>query len=167
MRFLRPAAALSAATATIALTGCTPTVGVPVAEYATEPVCASVVLDTPDELGVMDRLRTDAQATTAWGEPGAAVTLRCGVPMPPPTAAVPCLTVESSVEDVDWLADEDEDGTWTFLTYGRDPAVEVKVPPEVTEDRSTSFIADLNRAVSEIPAERFCVGLDDVEVPAS
>lgn len=145
------------------LAGCAPTIGVPVAEYATDPVCASIVLGVPDELAGLPKVETNSQATAAWGEPGAAVTLRCGVEPPGPTAAAPCLTVESSSGDVDWLAAPDDEGTWTFVTYGRDPAVEVQVPPAITEDRSTSFVADLNRAVSEAPATRSCVGLEDVQ----
>lgn len=168
-RSLRHAAgiALGTSATAVVLAGCTPTIGVPVADDATNPVCASIVLGVPDELAGLPQVDTDSQATTAWGEAGAAVTLRCGVTPPGPTASVPCLTVESSSGDVDWLAAPDDEGTWTFVTYGRDPAVEIQVPPEITEDRSTSFISELNRAVSEAPATRYCVGLEDVETPAS
>ncbi|SDS35823.1 Protein of unknown function [Paraoerskovia marina] len=160
------AAVLLVATSGVVLTGCAPTIGVPAAEDATDPVCASIVLSVPDELAGLPQVPTNSQATTAWGEPGAAITLRCGVEPPGPTAEAPCLTVESSSGDVDWLAAPDDEGTWTFVTYGRDPAVEVQVPPAITEDRSTSFVADLNRAVSEAPATRTCVGLEDVKTAA-
>ncbi len=41
------------------------------------------------------------------------------------------------------------------------PAVQVVVPPAVTEGHSTSFIADLGRAVMEVPQTRACVGAGD------
>ncbi|BDZ43096.1 hypothetical protein GCM10025865_23950 [Paraoerskovia sediminicola] len=133
----------------------------PVAEDAANPVCAEIVLSLPDELVGMPQTHTDSQATTAWGEPGAAVTFRCGVTPPGPTAEAPCLTVPSDSGDVDWLAAPDDEGTWTFVTYGRDPAVEVKVPPEITDERSTSFVGDLNAAVVDVPQTRECVGAQD------
>lgn len=139
------------------LAACTPTIGVPVAEDATDPVCAEVVLATPDELddsGELDRARTNSQATTAWGEPGAAVTLRCGVEAPGPSAD--CQSVESSAGSVDWIVSADEQGTWTFTTYGREPAVQVVIPPAVKEAHSSSFVADLNAAVSKVPQTKAC-----------
>ncbi|ROS73560.1 uncharacterized protein DUF3515 [Cellulomonas sp. PhB143] len=147
--------------------GCTPTIGVPVADDAANPVCADVVLALPDVVDGLHQTKTDSQATTAWGEPGAAVTLRCGVAPPGPTASEPCTTVPGADADVDWLASPDAEGTWTFVTYGRDPAVEVKVPPTVRKDHSTAFIGDLNGPVSKIPQKHRCVGLDDVPTPAS
>ncbi len=146
---------------TLALTAlvgaCTPTIGVPVAADAADPLCARVVLSLPDELGDapgLAKLRTNSQATVAWGEPGAAVTLRCGVEPPGPNTS--CQAVESGSGTVDWIVLTDEAGTWTFVTYGRDPAVEVQVPPAVAENRSTSFVADINEAVLAVPQERAC-----------
>lgn len=49
------------------------------------------------------------------------------------------------------------DSDWTFLTYGRNPAVEVWVPAEVADERSTAFLDALIPAISAIPAERSCV----------
>ncbi|WP_239073374.1 DUF3515 family protein [Sediminihabitans luteus] len=161
----RTRAALVAVAGSALLAACTPTIGVPVAEHATEPICAEVILAMPDVVGGMEKTRTNAQATTAWGEPGAAVTARCGVEAPEPTAEAPCLSVPSDAGTVDWLAAPDDEGTWTFVTYGRDPAVEIKVPPTVTDDQSASFVADLNRAVQRVPQTSSCVGLGDVPTP--
>lgn len=145
-----------------AVAGCSPTIGVPVADDAANPACAAVVLDVPDDLGPdLPKVRTDSQATAAWGKAGAAVTLRCGVPVPGPTTDT-CVNVESGDGGVDWLVVEDGEGTWTFTTYGRDPAVEVVVPPSVTADHSTSFVADLSRAVQQVPQTRACVGVEDL-----
>src|SRR5690606_36697708 len=79
-----------------------------------------------------------SQATAAWGEPP--ITLRYGVEVPRPSTER-CITVESGETTVDWLALESDDelvpehgrrdsGAWTFITYGRVPAVEVVVPAE-------------------------------------
>lgn len=46
---------------------------------------------------------------------------------------------------------------WTFVTYGRDPAVEVHVPAEVVAERSTSFLDALSPAVAQVEATRSCL----------
>ena len=55
----------------------------------------------------------------------------------------------------------DEQGSdWTFTTYGRVPAVEVRVPAEVaTTHSSTAFVDALGPAVARTTVERSCVGL--------
>lgn len=153
----RVVTALTAAALTIvALAGCARTIGVEVAPDAADPKCAEVMLAVPDELGPdLPKLRTNAQATAAWGEPGGAVTMRCGVAQVGPSAD--CQHVDSGDGTaVDWIVTTDDKGTWSFVTYGREPAVEVIVPPTVTEDHSTSFIADLSDAVTQVPATKEC-----------
>lgn len=164
-RLRRTAAALLAVgTAGAVLGGCTPTVNVEVAPHAAEPVCAEVVLALPDELGGLPQLRTTAQASAAWGRPGAAVTLRCGVRELGPTADQ-CTTVTSADgTSVDWVLSEDTgsgaggDATdWTFTTYGRSPAVEVHVPGTVRDERSTNFLDELGTAVGRTEQVRSCL----------
>ncbi len=46
---------------------------------------------------------------------------------------------------------------WTFVTYGRDPAVEVHVPAAVVEERSTSFLDALSPAIAQVEATRACL----------
>ncbi|MFF2623279.1 DUF3515 domain-containing protein [Oerskovia jenensis] len=138
------------------LSACTPTIGVPVADDAANPKCAEVVLALPDELGELPKVKTDSQATAAWGEPGAAVTLRCGVTPPEPTTDL-CQSVSSTAGSVDWIVTDDGKDTWTFVTYGRDPAVEVQISPAVKNSRSTDFVSDLNRAVSKVGQTRYCM----------
>ncbi|WP_454051487.1 DUF3515 family protein [Cellulomonas sp. Marseille-Q8402] len=166
--------------ATPVLAGCAQAVGVAVAPDATDPDCARVVLALPESLGDgLEQRRTTSQATSAWGEPGDPVTLRCGVEVPGPTTEQ-CVTVETaSGPSIDWLvradaepADEDADAAtggvddlatdpgssdWTFVTYGRDPAVEVHVPASVVAERSTSFLDALSTAVSQVEASRSCL----------
>jgi hypothetical protein len=150
-----PLAAAAVAACAVLLAGCAPTIGVPAAEDAANPRCAEVMLTLPDRIGGdLPQVKTDAQATTAWGSSGAAVTLRCGVTPPGPSAD--CQQVESPSGTVDWIVQAGQDGTWRFVTYGRDPAVEVVVPPAVTEDHSTSFIGDLAPAVSKVEATARC-----------
>lgn len=154
-----PTATLAAVGVILATTeACTPTIGVPVADHAADPACAGVVLSLPDSLGTdLAKVNTASQATAAWGSRGAAVTLRCGVEVPGPTTE-DCVTVDAADTSVDWIVRQDSGGTWTFTTYGRDPAVEVVVPPAVTARHSTSFVQDLGPAVSRVPATRHCVG---------
>ena len=145
----------------VLLAGCSATIPTTVATHATDPVCADVVLATPDELAGLARRDTNAQATTAWGEPGAAIVLRCGVePLGPTTDR--CVTVESpDGTSVDWVVtqgDTDADDTdATFVSYGRVPAVEITVPAAVREQHSTSMLIDLGPAVSRTEKQRSCL----------
>lgn len=146
--------------------GCAGTVPVDVAAHATDPVCADVVLSTPDLLGPgLHRLATSAQATTAWGDKQQPVVLRCGVEPPGPTTQR-CETIQTpNGPSIDWLvipADATASDTgaptdWTFVTYGRVPAVEVHVPAAVAAERSTSFLDALGPAVARTTKERSCV----------
>jgi hypothetical protein len=154
-----PARLVSASTAAlliVALAGCARTIGVEVAPDAADPKCAEVMLAVPEELGPdLPKVPTNAQATAAWGEPGGAVTMRCGVAQLGPSGD--CQHVDSGDGTaVDWIVTTDDKGTWSFVTYGREPAVEVIVPPAVTEDHSTAFIADLADAVTQVPATKEC-----------
>ena len=168
-RATRRVAALVGGTALLG--ACASPVLVPVAPYAQDPTCADVVLDLPLELAGLERSTTSSQATAAWGEPGAAVVLRCGVEPPGPTTDG-CVTADDGTVAVDWIGvpgEPEADGStgWTFTTYGRVPAVEVLVPAAVTAARSTSFLIDLGPAVAQAPQERRCVGLEDVPADAS
>jgi len=151
----RAARVLASVALVAPLAACGTTIGATPAEDAANPACAPVMLALPDSLaGDLDKATTNAQATAAWGEPGAAVTLRCGVT--PPGPSPDCQRVESAGGAVDWIVEAGEDGTWRFTTYGREPAVEVVVPPSVTENHSTSFIGDLAQAVGNVPPTAEC-----------
>jgi hypothetical protein len=152
----------------VSLAGCAQAVGVTVAPNATDPECARVVLALPEVLGDdLEQLRTTSQATSAWGDPTDPVTLRCGVEVPGPTTEQ-CVTMETAGgSSIDWLvrADsgsvdeqaDDDQSDWTFVTYGRDPAVEVHVPAAVVAERSTSFLDGLSTAVAQVEATRSCL----------
>ncbi len=136
------------------LVGCSPTVVLDPAADATNPDCAKVIVALPQTVAELASRETDAQATGAWGEP-TGVILRCGVPVPAPTATLPCVTVDG----VDWLRDDSDAPNYVFTAYGRDPAVEVILDGEQTS--GFSALNDLSLAVSSIPAEGACVSPED------
>ena len=161
------------------LAGCSQAVGIAAAPHATDPDCARVVLALPQTLGDdLERVRTSSQATAAWGSTEEAVTLRCGVEVPPPTTEQ-CVTVQTaSGSGIDWLVQADAEpadaapdpgasrspgssgaraSDWTFVTYGRDPAVEVHVPADIAAERSTSFLDGLGTAIAQVEATRACL----------
>ena len=147
----------AAACALVLLSACAPTVPVTVAPSATDPVCASVVLALPRSLGEgLQQVDTDAQATSAWGDPRSAVVLRCGVePLGPTTERCQSVTTPRG-PTIDWVVVED-DGDWTFTTYGRVPAVELVVPQAVAATRSTAFVDLLGPAVALTEQQRACL----------
>lgn len=123
---------------------------------ASDPVCALVLQAAPEELGGLPRRTTTSQASRAWGEEEPIV-LRCGVAPPGPTTDR-CLRVTGDSGEVDWVVRE-EDGSWTFLTYGRRPTVEVTVPDAARLDAAqrTAPLADLAAAVARTAVERSCL----------
>jgi len=155
--------ALVLAVAALTLAACAPTVAVTVAPHAADPACAAVVLATPDSLGEgLDRLDTNAQATTAWGDPQHPVVLRCGVePLGPTTDH--CVTVQTpDGPSTDWVAvaddpDHESSSDWTFTTYGRVPAVQLTIPAAVRSERSTSYLDVLGPAMQKATKERACL----------
>ena len=139
----------------LVLAGCAPTVSVEVAPYATDPVCARIVLALPDLLNGMPRVQTSSQATAAWGDTAQkTIQLRCGVEVPGPTTDE-CVTVtDESGRDVDWLTVQDPvTKVWTLTTYGRSPAVELTVPAGM----STSPAVELSTAISFAAPTRNCL----------
>ncbi len=169
----RVATASLAALAVAGLAACAPSIGAVPADDAANPACAPVMLALPETLA--GDLPTDPvpEGVAAWStNSGEAVTLRCGVEVPGPSTER-CITVESGDTSVDWLALEGDDemvpehgrrdnGAWTFVTYGRVPAVEVVVPTERGGDQPTAVLVDLAPAIERTTAERHCVGIGDV-----
>jgi len=156
------------------LAGCSPAVQLLPAPFAPDPLCATVIQGLPRDLAGFVQVSTTAQATVAWGAEHP-ITLRCGVEPPPPTTDR-CLTVESGGAAVDWINPEADsplipshadvvNGSWTFITYGRSPAIEVVVPAAAAVDQPTAVLVELAAAVRRTPAARFCVASTDVTVP--
>ncbi len=142
----------------LVLTACTPVISVPAGTYATEPICAEVVLALPDQVLEQDRAKTTSQATAAWGVGGAAVTFTCGVEEPE-TASEDCQSITVNVygepETFDWIAYPHDSG-FTFVTYGRTPAMMVQVPASLNASQPTAALLDVATGVSKVAATKAC-----------
>ncbi|MGV8912016.1 MAG: DUF3515 family protein [Rhodoglobus sp.] len=150
------------------LGGCAAILPLEPANDAANPTCAEVIVRLPDTVAGLDMRETNAQGTGAWGEP-ANVLLRCGVAVPDPTAALACVTAPD--DGIDWLRDDSDAPNYVFTTYGRDPAMQVIIDsdgdPDVEGDEVSGLdaLTELAGAVSQIPADRFCVALSDAPAP--
>ena len=142
-------AALTAAAILLAgAAACAQPVGVEPAPSASEPVCAELLLELPNELGGQQRRSTTSQASRAWGDP--AIVLRCGVdPLPPTTEGCVNILAEDGTE-VDWVVIEDAESA-SFITYGRLPAVEVTIPGEYAGDQT--IMTELSAVVAALPRD--------------
>ena len=136
---------------------CTPTVPMERAAHAILPVCAEVSVRLPKTIGDLERVNTNAQGTAAWGNP-TAVLFRCGLDMP-----VASNELCTKVGDVDWLADGSHDPDYVFISYGRNPAVEVIVDNTLISGRTV--LEALNDAVRVLDQEHFCIDFTDLEDP--
>jgi hypothetical protein len=111
-----------------ALSGCkvdVPDTDVPAAQ---QKPCASLVEALPDSVSDQERRDTTGNPlSAAWGDP--AIVLRCGVGTP---ADYDPLTGCQTANGVDWYVPEegmnDQKVDVVMTTYGRVPAVEVKLP---------------------------------------
>lgn len=135
------------------LTGCAQIVSLEAAPDANNPDCAEISVRMPDQVGELDIRDTNAQATSAWGDP-TAVILRCGIE-PVFASELACVTVR----DVDWLVDDSQVPNFRFISFARDPATEIIVDSE-NASGITSLEA-LSPAVSVIAAQRFCTVIGD------
>lgn len=136
-----------AALAVPALAACSqdPVKAAPAAKADTQ-ACADVSAAWPSKVAGHSGLAvtTNSPSVRAWGDDAAtAVIARCGVTSPGPT-------VDScfSADDVDWVQTA-FDGGMRYVTYGREPAVEVLVPTEAKLDGTT--LAAFARAAKKIP----------------
>lgn len=153
-----------------AMAGCARPVTVEAAEFAPDPVCGQVILALPHQLGALSQVPTTSQATVAWG--AGEIIVRCGVAPPPPTDER-CISVTSSAGvTIDWIDPEPgselipphadaEGGAWTFVTYGRVPAIEVVIAAASDVQSPADILNTISLAVDRAPAERFCVGATD------
>ncbi len=102
---------------------------------------------------VLDAPRTpiDTPGALSWGSP--AVVLRCGLAEIGPTTAT-CLDVNG----VDWVLQEGTD-PMTAVSYGRSPAIELRVPAEYGLDALPAALVDVGPAAAALPSTgRACIG---------
>lgn len=116
---------------TLLMTGCAQAVVLDPASDSNNPDCAEVMVRLPDQVSEHASRYTTAQATKAWGEP-AAVILRCGLE-PVLVSELPCVTAG----EVDWLVDDSQAPSFRFITFGRDPAIELIVDSELASGISS------------------------------
>jgi hypothetical protein len=151
MKISRPVTPLIAAIAlSLALSACSPTVSLEPAEDANNPGCADVIVRLPDVVDGQERRTTNAQSTAAWGNP-AAIILRCGIE-PVEISTLPCVTASG----VDWLVDESAKPSYRFISYARNPALEVIVDSEKAVGVNT--LDSIAFAVMSIEATKNCLG---------
>jgi hypothetical protein len=147
------AVVLSCVLTAIALAGCGSGDSVQPGPDAANAACTALLGRLPDR--VLDRARTSLHVTgaAAWGDP--AIVLRCGVPVPGPTAEH-CLDANG----LSWIIAETKH-TLRFISYGRTPAVELRIPASVERSSAPGALVDLADAVRPIPASTKCIGADD------
>ena len=79
--------------------------------------------------------------------------VRCGLAEPPPTT-LSCITVD----DVDWVVDPTADPI-TAVTFGRSPALEVRVPASLGTTVVPAALVDLTPMAVALPrTAHACVG---------
>lgn len=134
------------------LASCSSAVQVTPAPRADSAACRKVSRHWPRTVGNMARTGTtsDSPTVAAWGDP--AVIARCGVTSPGPTTDQ-CITVSG----VDWVQHRLSDGA-RFVTFGRDPAVEVLVPHDYAPE--PLLLPAFAAAAKQVPqGKHHCVGL--------
>ncbi len=109
-----------------------------------------VTVETPSGPSVDWIVTADAEAADGVALPGTGTTSGTGDATDDSTGSA---GTEASADEPTTGAESD----WTFVTYGRDPAVEVHVPASVVAERSASFLDALGVAVSRVEATRSCV----------
>lgn len=113
------------------------------AEGANDPACAEVMVLLPDALGDQERRWTDAQSTAAWGNP-VTVSFSCGLD----AVAASELACEDA-GGVDWLIDDSQAPIYRFISFGREPAVQVILNYEVVSSRTA--LDAIGRAADQLP----------------
>jgi len=130
------------------LSACAATVNLEPAALANDSACAEVSVRYPSSIGELSQRYTNAQATSAWGEP-TAVIARCGLE-PVEVSQLSCVTAGG----VDWLVDDSQAPNYRFISFARNPAVEVIV--DANKASGVSALEALAGAVSKISATKVC-----------
>jgi hypothetical protein len=130
------------------LTGCAPMVVLEPAADANNPECAEIIVRLPDSLADQPKRNVNAQSTAAWGEP-VAVILRCGL-QAVEISALPCVTASN----VDWLIDDSNAPTFSFISYARLPATEIIIDSTVVA--GITVLEQLAASVGVLEATKRC-----------
>lgn len=135
------------------LSGCATTVSLEAAEDANNPACAEVMVRLPNQIGDLEQRFTNAQATSAWGDP-AAVLLRCGLPEVL-ASELPCV----SAGGIDWLVDDSKAPSYRFISFATNPAVEVIVDSNVAS--GVTSLESVAGAVGYLEQTKKCTTLEN------
>ncbi|GGW63553.1 hypothetical protein GCM10010503_45810 [Streptomyces lucensis JCM 4490] len=134
---------------------------VPAGQWLPEPPhaasrpCARLAARFPDRIGGLRRDPAATPGTAVWG--GGALTARCGL-----DAAVATPDPCSTIGEVDWVwRQHTGDATHqTLVTYGRDPALEVRI--DKTRAAPDTALISLTSLAERLPANGHkCVSLSD------
>lgn len=121
------------------------------APHAGSASCRGVAAAYPESIGTFRRTSVDTTAAAATYGDGA-LTLRCGLPAMLPTAEM-CV----SIGGVDWVLKNEGEGSRdkTIVTYGRSPAAEAVLGPDVPTDVA---LVELSAAMKNLPKnDRRCI----------
>lgn len=142
----------------ISLSGCSEPVEVAPAENAADARCAQVMITLPREISGQPKRKTTSQATAAWGTPASAI-LKCG-------EIAPAVTSDrcSTIDEVDWTARENNDGTWTIATYGREPYITITI--DTARISSSDVAVAVSDAVKNNEATKRCSSARDLNLDA-
>jgi hypothetical protein len=133
------------------LTGCGGGPSVTAAPNAGDPACAAAAGKLPQAVLDHPRGESSARGTAIYGDPQ--IVVRCGVTPLGPTE-LPCLTVN----EVDWVIDERNDPL-VFTTFGRSPALEVRIPASYPKSDDSGALIDLQAAAASLPTTSLhCIG---------
>jgi hypothetical protein len=135
----------------VTLAGCSSAGEVRPAPSASAAACATALASAPTTVLGNARTPLEVAGALAYGSP--AIVLRCGLPALAPTSQQ-CL----QVDDVDWVLTADADPL-VFATYGRAPALEVRVPASVGRQNTPAALTDLTPVARALPSNgRSCLG---------
>lgn len=97
---------------------------------------------------------TPSDSVRAWGKrPEHAIIARCGVVPPGPTQDA-CIDVDG----VDWVQRSLGKDGYQYVTYGREPGIEVLVPSDIGGTPAT-YLPAFTKAAKEIPqGSHKCIG---------
>ncbi|MGW0733413.1 DUF3515 domain-containing protein [Streptomyces sp. NPDC002851] len=125
----------------------TATIAVPSPDAETARLCKDLHKQLPQRLGGLDREDPEprSELTAAWG--GSAIILRCGVPRP--AAMLDEKSDGVIVNDVRWLLEPQDDGSFRFTSGLRQAYVEVTLDKKRAEDNGLGPLTDLAKPVKK------------------
>jgi hypothetical protein len=150
-RLTRASALTASALAALACGSCSSTAELRPGPSAELEECLVALEQAPATVLDAPRTPLDVAGAVSWGSP--AVVLRCGLGEIGPTTAT-CLEVDG----VDWVLDTDAD-PMTATSYGRAPAVELRVPAEYGLEALPVALVDVGPVARALPTTgRACLG---------